>query len=1078
MVKEKISFLNNYDKEVLNFLNLDIKNEKDYMSMNGDLKLDLLIQNLKSKKEILENYIDKMFMDNNKLNENDNIKRLLLERYLHEITPTEIELIEDENIINEYESHVKYSYSQYNDDMKVWEEKITYDDKPEVSKDIELNKRKIKTENWKLLSRRISRKISTGLLGFIDDKNSEYIYLDNVYNIYGEDTIILESLKKEENKDKLEELLKLYSEIFEIMIYNRIFLPSSPFIFNAGRGILGKKEYSFLHENISNMNLEKFKVLYSFKDPAYGSCYSMGKIEDSLEGIYGMNYKQSKIFQQAGGFGTNFSDLRSRYAEVSTIKGKSTGTIAWMKPFNQNTELVALTSSLKRGANMFILNDKHPEIEDFIDIKRDYEEQYSNMRYANLSVSISNEFLDSVYKNNEWTLQDPHDETIKKDVNGRELWTKLISNASIHAEPGIVNFDNINKDNPIEHIERINSTNPCGEYTGYDETVCNLGSINIYSLLRFNEYNQLELDSKMLELSSYFLNSFLTLSIFSNEYPLEELTDRSKKYRPTGGGLMGLSSTLVLLKKRYGSKESVEFIDRMMKIYTKGYLKSTLEMGNLIGGFKHHDESKFIHNEDDKYYYNYKNVYDLNVSEIQIGNGRQLSVAPTGSISYLSNISGGLEPIFLLTYNRKINPNQVNEYSVLSYDQSLYDYFKLKGLSNDEILKELEKISNGEKSDFINESDDYLVTTSDLQFTDHLIVLYTISKYIDMNSSKTMNIQRKGKSIKNIVNELEKFEDILPELKDKVLQFKDNYFDIKKEKKYLDNYLKDYQNFKSVTNFLMFDSKNKKLLQDIFNEGMESFESGKKSNINQTINRLKDTKEYEYYLDLLDNVNSFYLLSQVFNIKGVTVYVEGGRTGILTSTEKPEDKFDFKLHKDKSEKYIIPRERPRIMDVLKTTVNFGKDNDKNKKVIHIELGFDTKNDPFELIIRTTKSSKEYTELANSIGRNVSNYLRLGGNLLDTLKQQRKIKDYDNNESEFANIISNATEELYNISQKNKKEKKIEMDNLNAIGKDWIMTTNGYYIDENGKSRCPVCYEELSNQESCNNCVSCGWSKCN
>jgi len=776
-------------------------------------------------------------------------------------------------------------------------------------------------------------------------------------------------------------------EFFNLM-HNGLFMPSSPQLFNAMRGYgEDKNAYDLIYKPIDEMSPEDWEAMNSFKNPkaAYGSCYSIGRIGDSIEEIYDALKEQAMIFKAAGGYGASFSDLRSKGEHIATTKGQSCGAVEFMELFNLNTKKIALSGQLKRGANMFSLSVSHPDIEEFIDKKmeliNDEEEKMIRSKYlehANLSVEITDEFINAVKNDLDWNLIDPHSKEIKKTVKAKTLYRHIIHNALKSGEPGILMIDNINRYNPIRNLEPITSVNPCSEYEGLDHTVCNLGSINIYSMIDYKtKLIDLELMKKTILSAVYYLN----LALLANDFPTEELTKRSLDFRPIGLGFMGLGSAFIRLGYKYGGSASQEFATNFMDhfmYYTVMGSNSFYKDSGVV--FKHFEKSDYARG--DFFFTNTRFAKEIKaLLKDGITNSRLSAIAPNGSIpkivagtisSKASTLSGGVEPLFDLTYTRRVNPDTDTEYTIDEVDLGVYDTLKDLGYSDEDISKLL-KDSDKLKEVFKEER---WTTAKNLSVDEHLSILKIVTDAIDMQASKTVNLPA------------------------------------------------------TYTEDMLYD---------------------------------------------------FYLKAYDMGLKGLTVYVDGSRSGILESKKKAVNpEFVVGLNFTKQGK-IIPKERPVIIPSLKKTIKFNEEGKKVTSIINIEVGFDDNNNPFEVFIRSTTSTKEYTELFNAIGRLVSLSLRSNADIETILKQIKKIKNWKNEYSAIAKIIAEAVGELVTIGKY--KSKKKREDTIKEINKhDLVATPKGYLVDPNtGAAYCPSCYakegEGLNFSNGCITCTSCGWSGC-
>jgi len=987
--------------------------------------------------------------DSEKVLNMPHVKRLLQERYLFQLPE---ELIS--NLDVELHEQVKMKRERLKEPTYGIEyDKLEFDENGET----------VYTETFKALARRVARRITSGFLGLVEEKNSNYVNLSGL---------------------KIEDLLNpaflnSFAQKVEYLIANLYFLPSSPFMFNAMRGGLDDIELMSIVYKKGWLTIEEWERIYKVKDPAYGSCYAMGSIEDDIKSIYDMLYYQAEVFRHSGGFGANFSKLRSKHAMVSTIRGNSTGPVSFMNAFNQTTELIALHSSTRRGANMFILNSDHLEIYDFVNYKTDFEDGYKNLKYANLSVGIDNKFIDSVISDSEYELKDPHDSTLRDKTPARHLWSNIVANAAMHAEPGLINFDLINADNP-EYYTRgpITSVNPCSEFQARDMSVCVLGSVNLYAFIE-SGYLEPTYDLELLEDAARTLHMFLTISNFANEFPLPQLTKNTREMRNTGLGYMGLASTLLLLGKRYGSTEAYEFLNRVMKSLNSAVFSSSKLLASYIGPYVGFEDVVLdslknkrgvvklgadLNNEFDVRLYEPDDiVYLLNTNNPEAGtvigkykdgkieysakiaNLRMMAIAPTGSISFISQISSGVEPIFSLAYTRRINAGTPNEYSTIAYDQSIYDYLRHEGLTPEQVDKLLENLAQNGKLEY--ELDEYVVNNDQISTEDRINMLYASDRWIDMNTSVTFNITKQSS---NSGIDLSK------------LAFSNKDIELFAAS--------DIDLDKHIRELLLDEHFKKAFIARAADWSNSDFNPG-------TLEELTSSKEYAKYLEVIKQVSNFYLLAQLLKLKGITVYVEGSRAPILTKVEKKKEvkpQFTLDLDKNVKPQQTGPRDRPAILEMLKRTVNITLPNGKVGKMF-VELGY-VDNEPFEIFFRPSESTKEYAELFEVVGRLISVSVRSGVKMQVLLEQLRKTKTYGNTRDGIVGIMYGALSELVSIATASAKRRR-ELIKQDIDTSKWVMQPKGYYLDENGKRRCPVCKNEVVSKDGCISCSNCGWSAC-
>ncbi len=589
-------------------------------------------------------------------------------------------------------------------------------------------------ETWSGLCRRVSRCVASGIINLFKYTHPGEAFTD---------------ISEIENKEK---------EFYD-MIYNMKFLPSSPIMMNAlvtfidtkitnredytsaELELLAKNAYLIYADKLAN--IEEYEIIANHKNDkcAFGSCYSMGYIDDDLcsteDSIYNMLKYQGEIFRAAGGVGFNFSHLRSSKCYVKSIRGKSSGPVKFMDMFNEPTNVIAMESSKKRGANMFILDINHPDIKEFINAKTDKDQGYQHLNKANISVGIVDGFMDSLIQRNndekvKYKLVDPHDSEITEEVDPLELWDNMITNSICHAEPGMVFFDNIEKTNSIPS-EKKGSTNPCGEYIAADKTVCTLGSVNLYAMVKNGTF-----DYEMLDKTVRSLAEFLSLTVFVNDYPIPVLKQRSMRFRSIGIGFMGKHSMEIALNEEI-SLRSI-FLSMI-----KSALTVSNEYAKKYSKFDDFDQSVFAQGKwvNGKLLSEYVDSTTANdIVKYGLFNAYFFAIAPTGSISFIADVSGGIEPIFAIKTKRFINKGTDKEYEVIIYDQSIMKniakqlFPDKKVLTHEEVNIVKNYIDNSSKND-IN-----IKTATQLSPVEHLIPLIEIADLIDMNSSKTINLSK------------------------------------------------------------------------------------------------------------------------------------------------------------------------------------------------------------------------------------------------------------------------------------------------------------------------------------------------
>ena len=389
-------------------------------------------------------------------------------------------------------------------------------------------------------------------------------------------------------------------DYYELMV-NKIFLPNSPTLMNAG-----------------------------CPNPFMSACVVL-PIEDNMESIFNTIKNAAICHQRGAGTGFSFNHLRPEGALVNSSQGKASGPVSFMTVFDKATSVVSQGGS-RRGANMGILNIDHPDILKFIRCK----EKEGEIANFNISVMITNDFMDKVI-NEKWddvvtTQQDGYKVTVK------ELWDEIINHAWKNGEPGILFKDIINDDNTVPQYGDIESTNPCGEQPLLPYESCTLGSINLSKFVDENGVFDYTEFGEVVTQAVGFLNSV----VLKNDFPLPELKEMALKTRKVGLGVMGFADALIMMGIRYDSDEALRFINRVMDILNDMALW-TSEILSIEGG----EELNLSFAKCTRKYA--KAVVKFS----GFNNACLTTIAPTGTISLLADCSSGIEPVFSYVYKRK-----------------------------------------------------------------------------------------------------------------------------------------------------------------------------------------------------------------------------------------------------------------------------------------------------------------------------------------------------------------------------------------------------------------------------------------
>lgn len=477
--------------------------------------------------------------------------------------------------------------------------------------------------------------------------------------------------------------IKEVQELFYQIMTEFKFLPNSPTLMNAGRR-LGQ----------------------------LAACFVL-PVEDSMDGIFGALRNAALIHKSGGGTGFAFSRLRPKNSTVGTTGGVASGPVSFMKIFNTATEQVK-QGGTRRGANMAILKVDHPDIMEFIHCKRKNRE----LNNFNISVGVTDEFMQAAVAGAEYKLVDPRDQTSVGKLNAKEVYDTLVKQAWKNGDPGIIFLDRINRDNPTPGLGEIESTNPCGEQPLLPLEACNLGSINLAKFVLENgegpmvDYEGLK---DMVDLSVRFLDNTIDMS----KYPLPEITDMVRGNRKIGLGVMGFADLLFQLDIPYNSEAALETAETVMRFIQETAHDASRNLAEKRGTFENYDQSKFKD------------------QGIKYRNATTTTIAPTGTLSIISGCSSGIEPLFALSFVRNVMDNdkllEVNPYfEKIAREKGFYSHDLMDGIARQGSIHDLMEIPEDVRKVF--------VTAHDVSPEWHIRMQAAFQKYTDNAVSKTVNL--------------------------------------------------------------------------------------------------------------------------------------------------------------------------------------------------------------------------------------------------------------------------------------------------------------------------------------------------
>ncbi|MEM1966165.1 MAG: adenosylcobalamin-dependent ribonucleoside-diphosphate reductase [Candidatus Caldarchaeum sp.] len=495
-----------------------------------------------------------------------------------------------------------------------------------------------------------------------------------------------------------------YRQYYDMMVDKR-FLPNSPTLFNAGT-VLGQLSACFVLD-----------------------------VDDDIISIMESAKEAALIFKSGGGVGINYSKLRPEGDVVASTGGVASGPVSFMRIIDTVTDVVK-QGGRRRGANIGVLDISHPDVEKFIASKQS-PGQFENF---NISVMVKGDFWRHHESGEPYPLVNPRDGSVWKLVDPMKLLRLAAENAWRAADPGLLYHDNINRLNPLREIYgEINCVNPCGEQPLYPHESCNLGSVNLYEHLdsekRAIDWEKL---GKTVEAAVRFLDNVVDLT----KHPTKEIEEMTLKTRRVGLGIMGLADMLYALRIPYNSEEGFETMSRVMEFIAYKAVETSAKLAAERGSFPDFHRSGWAKGKlPFQGFENGKSRLDWNALAEKASKGMRnshlLTVAPTGSVSMLADVSSGLEPQFALVYRKEVSAG-VFYYVDVEFERMLGS----PAAPKEAVLKMVSE--NGGSVQGLEtlpaEWRNVFVTALDIPWWDHLRAQHEIQQWVDASVSKTINM--------------------------------------------------------------------------------------------------------------------------------------------------------------------------------------------------------------------------------------------------------------------------------------------------------------------------------------------------
>ena len=473
------------------------------------------------------------------------------------------------------------------------------------------------------------------------------------------------------------------------------------------------KKFLFAGRILANRGLDKFG-----KKVTYSNCYVIPPVKDSIESIYETCSMLARTYSYSGGCGVDISGLRPRGMKVNNASNSTTGAVSFMDTFSQVTGTIGQNG--RRGALLISIDCKHPDLEEFISVKNDLD----RVTKANISVRVSDDFMKAVENDSDWELyfQTEHGDEMSKIVKAKEIYRLLCKNNHSFAEPGLLFWDRMDKYSLLSDDPDFSyaGVNPCAEECLPAGGSCLLGSINLASYVKNYKFDYEEFKSDIHVIVGA-MNEVLDQGL--PLHPLQIQRETVRDWRQIGIGIMGLADMLIKMEVQYDTVEALELCEWISFTMMNECIKASALLAKEFGSYPKYNEDAMLYSEflmanTDNETFNLVKEYGLRNSQITC-------IAPTGTLSTMLGISGGIEPIFSLSYTRKTQSLHGEDVYYKVFTPIAKEYMEKHGLKEEEELPE------------------FFVTAQNINPFKRIEMQATWQKHIDASISSTLNLPNK-----------------------------------------------------------------------------------------------------------------------------------------------------------------------------------------------------------------------------------------------------------------------------------------------------------------------------------------------